>query len=71
MPLQLIGGRVSKLSVQIPWSTLLKDETKAVLDGVFILCRTTADFNLGFFQKNRRRAIDKVIRMHFESNNDI
>lgn len=66
-----IGGRVAKLTVQIPWSKLLTDETKVVVEGISILCHTSNSFNPEYFQDNRRRYIDKYIRTYLDHNNEL
>jgi|JI6StandDraft_1071083.scaffolds.fasta_scaffold10694_3 hypothetical protein len=66
-----IGGRVAKLTVQIPWSSLLKDETRVVVEGVSILCHTSDTLNPEYFKENRRRYIDRYIRTYFDHNNEL
>lgn len=66
-----IGGRVAKLTVQIPWSALLKDETKVVVEGISIVCHTSDAFWPEYFKQNRRRYIDKYIRTYLDHNNEL
>lgn len=69
MPLTFLGGRISKLSIQVPWSTLLKDEMKVVVDGMYVLCQTTEYLDPEFFKNKRRRYIDRYIRTYLDNNN--
>lgn len=65
------AGRIAKLTIQVPWSTLLKDEMRVVLDGVYILCQTTEQLNPEYFRNNRRKYIEQYIRTYLDANNEI